>query len=88
MHAPVRVALAALAFIGLGLGSLTLSAHMRAAGAPVHEVRNTLPSEAITPREIAKANALERGDAAPYPSPARLEPKYRFGFLEFEDAPE
>jgi hypothetical protein len=86
MSAPVRVVLVAFAFISLGLGSLALSAHMRGPGVPVHEVRSTLPSDAIAPRDIAKADKLESANTAP--SPAAFDPKYRFGFLEFEDAPE
>lgn len=79
-----RLILAA-AMIAAGLGSLTLAAHVRRAGAPAHELRSTQHGDGIVP-PVAKAYTL--ANSAPHPSAAAFDPKYRFGFLEFEDAPE
>ena len=68
-----------------GLGSLTLAAHVRRAGAPAHELRSTQPSDESCRRNRKGVHAEGANSA---PSPAAFDPKYRFGFLEFEDAPE
>jgi hypothetical protein len=88
MNDPVRVAVIALAFIGLGPGSLTLSTDLRGAGAPVRALHNVRAGDAIAPQEIAKAYTPAGVNTAPYPSLTAFDPKYRFGFLEFEDAPQ
>jgi hypothetical protein len=65
MSAPVRLVLVAFAFVGLGPGSMALSAHMRSPGVPASDLRSTLPRDAIVPREIAKADELQGANTAP-----------------------
>src|SRR5262245_63286987 len=71
-----------------GVGSLTLTGHVGGAGVPAYVLPSTPPGDGIVPRKVAKAYSLEGANTAPYPSAAAFKPKFRFGFLEFEDAPE
>ncbi len=83
--APLSRLVLAAAVIAAGLGSLSLIADVRGAGTPIPEPRGFPPGEGIPWPETANAHRLGGAGTAASRPPAAFDPRYRFGFLEFED---
>jgi hypothetical protein len=73
------------AMIAMGLGSVTLTGHVRGSGTLIYEPHGTPlpPNQGIAPAEISRVHAV-----VGVLSPPVSDPKYRLGFLEFENDPE
>jgi hypothetical protein len=66
------------AIIAMELGAVKLTGHVRGSGTAMHE-----PHGMIAPAKNSHVHAL-----VGVLSPPAFEPKYRLGFLEFENDPE
>jgi len=82
--APSRWILA-LAVMGAGLASLTVTSHVRGATAPVGHARIIPTIKVIVPPGTKSTHAVTALGAAQPVSPAFSDATFRFGFLEFED---
>lgn len=73
------------AMIAMELGSVTLTGHVRGSGTSIHEPHGTPhpPSQGIAPVENSRVHVVVGAL-----SPPAFDPKYRLGFLEFENDPE
>jgi len=82
---PAMPLILAAAIAGFGLVHLTVASHVREAAAPVAHVRSTPYVDMIVPASVESGLAEAVPSSAQPSLPAIPIPRFRFGFLEFED---
>ena len=74
------------AIVSAGLAYLTAASHVRGAVAPIEPIRSTEVVNTIGPASVDTAHRAA-GASSAHASLLPFSGTFRFGFLEFEDAP-